>query len=126
MYSEQLLDHFRNPRGVGELPLPAITVEVTNPACGDIMRLSVLFEGDRVADARYYTRGCTASIAAGSATAEWLAGRTRQELAALNAEVIEAALGGLPAASRHAAVLCVDAVRAALKAGGKIPRGGWQ
>ncbi|MFB3826010.1 MAG: iron-sulfur cluster assembly scaffold protein [Bryobacteraceae bacterium] len=110
------MDHFRHPRGVGELPPPAVTVEVTNPACGDIMRLSMRFEGDRVAEARYYTRGCTASIAAGSATAEWLAGRTRAEVAALTPEAIETAVGGLPAASQHAASLCVDAVRAAYKA----------
>ncbi len=116
MYSAQLLEHFRNPRGVGELPPPAVTVEVSNPACGDVMRLSVMFEGGRVADARYYTRGCTASIAAGSATVEWLRGRTGAEVAALNAQVIESLLGGLPAASRHAAALCADAVRAAYKA----------
>jgi nitrogen fixation protein NifU and related proteins len=114
VYSEKLLDHFQNPRNAGELPAPAITVEVSNPACGDILRLSVRFEDGRAAAARYKTRGCTASIAAGSALTEWLLGRTRDELAALTPVVLEQALDGLPAASRHAAVLAVDAVRAVL------------
>ncbi len=116
MYSERLLDHFQHPRNTGELAAPARTVEVTNPACGDILRLSVRFEGEAVAEARYQVRGCTASIAAGSALTEWLRGRTRAELAALEASAIEAALDGLPAASKHAAALCVDAVRAIIKA----------
>ncbi|MCL4402620.1 MAG: iron-sulfur cluster assembly scaffold protein [Acidobacteria bacterium] len=115
MYSERLLEHFRNPRNVGELPPPAVTVEVSNPACGDILRLSVQWEGERVAAARYQTRGCTASIAAGSVLAEWLPGRSRAELQALTAADIEQAAGGLPPESRHAAVLCLDAVRAVLK-----------
>ncbi len=114
MYSERLIEHFRNPRHVGELPPPAVVVEVTNPACGDILRLSALFEGERVAEACYRTRGCTASIGAGSALAEWMRGKTRTELAALRASDIEQAVGGLSAESRHAAGLCIDAVRALL------------
>jgi nitrogen fixation protein NifU and related proteins len=112
VYSEKLLGHFQHPRNVGELPAPAKTVEVTNPACGDILRLSVLFAGDTVADVRYRTRGCTASIAAGSALTELLLGKTRSELNAIEAGDIEEAVGGLRAESRHAAVLCVDAVKA--------------
>ena len=111
MHSERLLEHFQNPRNPGHLPEPALTVDVTNPACGDMMRLSARFEGDRVAEARYQTRGCTASIAAGSALTEWMIGKTRDELRALTAPVIEAELGGLEPASQHAAVLCVDAVK---------------
>jgi len=117
MYSQQLLDHFQNPRNVGELEPPAITVEVSNPACGDILRLSVRFEGGIAADARYKTRGCTASIAVGSALTEWILGKTRAELGALKPAVIEAAVGGLQPESKHAAILCVDGVRALLKAG---------
>ena len=116
MYSQRLLDHFQNPRNVGELPPPAVTVEVANPACGDLLRLSARLEGDRVAEARYQTRGCTASIASGSALTEWLAGKSRAEMAALRPAAIEEAVGGLPAESRHAAALCVDAVKALLKA----------
>jgi nitrogen fixation NifU-like protein len=112
MYSERLLDHFRNPRNAGELPPPALTVDVANPACGDLLRLSVRFEDGAVAEARFRAKGCTASIAAASALTVWLLGKTRAELAALAPAAIEEALGGLPAESRHAAVLAVDAVRA--------------
>jgi nitrogen fixation NifU-like protein len=114
MYTERLLDHFRNPHNVGELGPPALSVDATNPACGDLLRLSVRFDGEAVAEARYQAKGCTASIAAGSALTELLIGRTRAELAALTPAVIEEDLGGLPAESRHAAVLCIDAVRVLL------------
>ena len=80
MYPPRLIEHFQNPRNVGELGPPAITVEVDNPACGDILRLSVRFEDGRAAEVRYKVRGCTASIAAGSALTEWIAGKTREEL----------------------------------------------
>ena len=111
MYSERLLDHFRNPRNVGALPPPALTVDITNPACGDRMRLSARFEDDRVAEVRYQTRGCTASIAAGSALTEWMLGKSRAELKTLTAAVLEESLGGLEPASKHAAVLCLDGVK---------------
>jgi nitrogen fixation NifU-like protein len=116
MFSDALLDHFREPRHVGELPAPAITIEVSNPACGDILRLAVAFEGDRVAEVRYRVRGCTASIAAGSALTEIMTGQTRDSLSAISATDIEERLGGLPSASKHAAALCVDGLRALLKA----------
>src|SRR5712692_2798415 len=116
MYSQRLLDHFQNPRNVGELDAPAVTVEVSNPACGDILRLSVRFEGEVVIEARYKTRGCTASIAAGSVLTEWIAGKTRAELADIKPAAVEDAVGGLAVESKHAAVLCVDGVRAILKA----------
>jgi nitrogen fixation NifU-like protein len=111
MHSELLLDHFRNPRNVGQLAPPAITVDVTNPACGDLLRLSARFEDDRVAEVRYQVRGCAASIAAGSALTEWMLGKSRAELRALTSSVIEEAVGGLEPASKHAAVLCVDGVK---------------
>lgn len=111
MYSERLLDHFRNPRNVGQLEPPATVVDVTNPACGDMMRLSARFENGRVAEARYQTRGCTASIAAGSALTEWMIGKTREELKTLTPKIIEDLVGGLEPASKHAAVLCVDAAK---------------
>lgn len=114
MYSQVLLDHFRNPRNVGELGVPALSVDVTNPACGDLLRLSARFENAVVAEVRYQAKGCAASIAAGSALTEWLAGKTRADLTAITPAVVEDALGGLAPESRHAAVLCVDAVRALL------------
>jgi len=113
--SPELIDHFRNPRNVGELPPPAITVEVSNPVCGDILRLSALLENGRIGAVAYKVRGCAASIAAGSALTGLLAGRDRAGLSTLTKEDVEAAVGGLSNESRHAAVLCVDAVRALLR-----------
>ena len=115
MFSEALLDHFRNPRHIGELPPPAITVEASNPACGDILRLSIRLDGDRVAEVRYRVRGCTASIAAGSVLTELMAGAARDRLTSISVSDIEARLGGLPAASQHAAALCIDGLRALLR-----------
>lgn len=111
MYSERLLDHFRNPRNVGQLDPPAAIVDVSNPACGDMLRLSARFDQGRVTEARYQTRGCTASIAAGSALTEWMAGKSREELRTLTPAMIEELVGGLEPASKHAAVLCADAVK---------------
>jgi nitrogen fixation NifU-like protein len=123
VYSETFLDHFKNPRNVGELAPPAITVEISNPACGDILRLSARFGDDgRVAEVGYKIRGCTASIASGSALTEWMLGKTSAELAALKAETIESAVGGLIPESKHAAVLCVDGVKALLRESQNIYR----
>jgi nitrogen fixation protein NifU and related proteins len=115
LYSEAFLDHFKNPRNVGELEPPAVTVEISNPACGDILRLSARSEDGRVAEARYKVRGCTASIASGSALTEWMRGKTRAELGALTASAIENEVGGLIAESKHAAVLCVDGMKKLLE-----------
>ena len=117
MYSERLIEHFQNPRNVGELQAPAVTVEVSNPACGDILRLSARFQGDVAVEVRYKVRGCTASIAAGSALTEWMTGKTRAELADLRPASVEEAVGGLQAESKHAAVLCADGVKALLRHG---------
>jgi NifU-like protein involved in Fe-S cluster formation len=92
-------------------------VEVSNPACGDILRLSAQFEQDVAVEVRYKVRGCTASIAAGSALTEWMTGKTRAELADLRPASVEEAVGGLQAESKHAAVLCADGVKALLRHG---------
>jgi nitrogen fixation NifU-like protein len=118
VHNPQLLEHFRNPRNVGELPPPAVTAEVSNPACGDTLRLSVRWEEGRAAETAYKCRGCTASVAAGSALTEMLKGRSKEEARRLRAADIEAAVGGLAAESKHAAVLCADALRAVLRASG--------
>ncbi len=112
--SPELIEHFRNPRNVGELGPPALVVEVSNPICGDILKLSALENDGRIAEARYKVRGCAASIAAGSALTELIQGLDRPALAALRNEDIERAVGGLSNESKHAAVLCVDAVKALL------------
>jgi len=116
MHSERLLDHFQNPRNAGELAPPAVNVDVTNPACGDMLRLSARFENGRVAEARFLTRGCTAAIASSSALTEWMTGKTLAELALLTSGMIEECVGGLEPPSKHAAVLCVDALRQLLAA----------
>ena len=111
MYPERLIEHFANPRNVGELSPPAVTVEASNPACGDVLRLSARFEGGLAVEVRYRVRGCTASIAAGSALTEWLRGKTRAEMAAFQPSIVDQAVGGLPPASKHAAYLCADGVK---------------
>ena len=111
MYPERLIEHFQNPRNVGELAPPAVTVEASNPACGDILRLSARFEANLAVEVRFKVRGCTASIAAASALTEWMTGKTREEIAAFQPSIVDDAVGGLPAASKHAAVLCADGVK---------------
>jgi nitrogen fixation NifU-like protein len=115
VYSEQLLNHFQNPRNVGQLDPPAVTVEVSNPICGDILRLSALATDGQIAEVRYQVRGCTASIAAGSALTELLAHKTLAEAAAIRASDVEQAVGGLSNESKHAAVLAADAAKALVK-----------
>jgi nitrogen fixation NifU-like protein len=110
--SPELIDHFRNPRNVGELPPPAIAVEVSNPICGDILRLTGRFEKGRVAEVRYKVRGCAASIAAASALTELMSGRDTAGLKAIGKEDVERAVGGLSNESKHAAALCKDALTA--------------
>ena len=115
MYPARLLDHFQNPRNVGDLEPPAVTVEASNPACGDILRLAVRWENGAVAEARYKVRGCTASIAAGSALTEWLVGKSRAAVEGFRGAIVDEALGGLANESKHAAVLCADGVREILR-----------
>jgi len=116
MFSPKLLDHFENPRNVGELGPPSVQVRVENPICGDILELAARVEDGRVVEARYKTRGCTASIAVGSALTELLTGKSVEEMCGLKAADIEAAVDGLPNESKHAAMLGADAVKALTKA----------
>jgi nitrogen fixation NifU-like protein len=117
--SPELIDHFRQPRNVGELPPPAVVVEVSNPICGDILRLSALIEEGRVREARYKVRGCAASIGAGSALTELMAGCDREGLQGITKADVERAVGGLSNESKHAAALCVDALAAVVAKFGK-------
>lgn len=114
MYSDQLLDHFQNPRNPGEVSDPDAIVEIENPACGDVLRLSLKIEDGRIAEIRFKAMGCVASMACGSALTELVAGRTLDEVRSLNRENLIAAVGGLPQASSHAAQLALDALSAAL------------
>jgi nitrogen fixation NifU-like protein len=114
MFSERVLDHFQHPRNAGELPGATATVEVSNPVCGDVLRLAVIVEGGVVCEARFLCRGCTASIASASLLTEKMKGRRVDELKKMNAAAIAAELGGLPPASYHAAQLAEDGARAVL------------
>jgi nitrogen fixation NifU-like protein len=119
MFSEMVLEHFQRPRNAGELAGATALVEVTNPVCGDVLRLAVIVQGGVVREARFLCRGCTASIASASLLTEKMKGRAVGELKDMNATEIAAELGGLPPASFHAAQLAEDGVRAIL---GKICR----
>ena len=115
MYSTKLLDHFEHPRNVGEIAGADISVRVENPACGDIMQLTLKLADGRISEARYRTRGCVAAIACGSALTEVLIGLTLAEAAMLKRDAVVAAVGGLPNESTHASHLAIDALKAALK-----------
>ena len=115
MYSAKLLDHFEHPRNVGEIADADISVRVENPACGDILQLTLKLAGGRISEARYRSKGCVASIACGSALTEMVVGLTPAEAAALKREALVTAVGGLPSESIHASHLAIDALHAALK-----------
>lgn len=112
-----MLEHFQNPQNVGELPPSpeTVRVEMSNPACGDILHLAARFEKGVVESVRYQVRGCTASIASGSALTALMAGASKETLRNLRPADIEAAVGGLEPASKHAAVLCIDALKRLLE-----------
>jgi nitrogen fixation protein NifU and related proteins len=114
MYSAQLLDHFQNPRNVGEIADADAMAEVENPACGDVLRLSLKASAGRISEARFKAKGCVAAIACGSALTELVTGKTLAEAQSLRREDVGAAVGGLPQASAHAAQLALDALSAAL------------
>ena len=115
MFSDAVLDHFRNPRNAGELPDATATVEVTNPVCGDILKLFARFESGRIAEARFLCRGCTTAIACASLVTEQLSNITPAEARAITADSLSASLGGLPQATFHGAQLAADAVIALLQ-----------
>jgi nitrogen fixation protein NifU and related proteins len=110
MFNQTVLDHFRNPHNAGELPAATATVEVSNPVCGDVLRLAVRLDSGRIAAARFKSQGCVAAIAAGSVLTDLLRGKSPAEAREITPQEISQALGGLPPASFHAAQLCTDAV----------------
>ena len=119
MLSEALLDHFRNPRNAGELPEATARIEVSNPVCGDVLRLAAVFEDGVVREVGFLCRGCTASIACASLLTESMRGRESHGLRKITAESLSETLGGLPEASYHAAQLARHALEALLEAVGK-------
>jgi nitrogen fixation protein NifU and related proteins len=115
MFSEAVLDHFRNPRNAGELSGASATIEVTNPVCGDILKLSARFENGRFDEVRFLCRGCTTAIACASFLTEQLRGHTLAEARTITAESLSSALGGLPSAMFHGAQLAGEALTALLQ-----------
>jgi nitrogen fixation NifU-like protein len=118
MYSPQLLDHFEHPRNAGELAGADARVRVENPACGDILELSIRLVGGRIDAVRFLAKGCVPAMACGSLITEMVAGKTVAEAEAIQREAIVREIGGLPSASGHAAQLAIDALRAALEKAG--------
>jgi nitrogen fixation NifU-like protein len=115
LYSAQLLDHFENPRNPGEVAEADAVAEIENPACGDVLRLSLKVSSGRIAEIRFKAKGCVPSMACGSALTELVAGHTLAETRALDRVRLIAAVGGLPQASTHAAQLALDALSEALR-----------
>ena len=114
VYSDALRDHIEHPRNVGELASPALVAEVTNSACGDCIRLSLLVEAERIVAARMKAYGCAPTLAAASALTELVTGCSVSAALTLEAEAIVRALAGLPRGKRHAAELAIEALHAAL------------
>ena len=126
MFSPQLLNHFQQPRNVGEVEQASAVAEVENPVCGDVLRLTLKIEADRIVAARFRAQGCVASIACASLRAshvidpivpgmtELITGKQAQEAAELRASDLVDALGGVPEGSGHAAELAIDALKMAL------------
>jgi nitrogen fixation NifU-like protein len=116
MYSALLLDHFEHPRNSGEVGNADAAIDVSNPACGDVVRLSVrVFQG-RVAELRFRAKGCVPAMACCSVLTELAIGKSLHEASCIGREEVVAAVGGLPEASGHAAHLAVDALAGLLKA----------
>ncbi|MCL1791133.1 MAG: Fe-S cluster assembly scaffold protein NifU [Peptococcaceae bacterium] len=114
MYSEKVIDHFNNPRNVGEIPDANGVGQVGNAKCGDIMRISVLVENDVIQDIKFKTFGCGAAVATSSMVTEMVKGKTVQEAMSVTNKAVAEALGGLPGEKLHCSNLAADAVHAAL------------
>lgn len=114
MYSSQVADHIANPRNVGELDHPSGVGDVTNEVCLDRIKLTVRIEGEKLVDAKVKASGCPPTIAAASVLTELIIGRSIQELSLLTRNNVINALGHLPPAKSHCAVLAIDALRAAI------------
>ena len=114
MYSEKVMDHFENPRNVGEIPDASGVGTVSNAKCGDIMRMYLKIEDGVIVDCKFKTFGCGAAIATSSMATEMIKGKTVEEAEKLtNAAVVEA-LDGLPPVKIHCSLLAEEAVKAAL------------
>ena len=115
MYSEKVMDHFANPRNVGEIENPDGVGQVGNPTCGDIMRITLKIENNVIVDAKFKTFGCGAAVASSSMATEMIIGRTVDEALKLTNRAVMEALDGLPPVKIHCSVLAEQAVQAAIE-----------
>jgi nitrogen fixation protein NifU and related proteins len=115
MYHPILLDHFEHPRNVGELENADVRVSVENPACGDVMLLTIKAASGTITDARFKTKGCVASIACGSRLTEMIIGKSFDQARALDRTGLVSSIGGLSPETTHASHLAFDALAAALR-----------
>lgn len=114
-YSPIVIDHFQNPRNVGELSDANARASVSNPVCGDVLQLMLRITDGRIAEVRFKTFGCEAAIAASSLLTEMIRGKALGDLEDITPEMITAALGGLPKVKLHAASLAEEALKEALE-----------
>jgi nitrogen fixation protein NifU and related proteins len=115
MYSPQVLDHFEHPRNTGEVKNPDASAQVENPACGDVLKLTLRIADGRIEEIRFLAQGCVSAMACASQLTELVQGRTLVEARQLRREDLVLALGGLPPASAHASHLAIDTLSAALR-----------
>ena len=114
MYSEKVMDHFSNPRNVGEVAHPNAVGQVGNPKCGDIMRITMRIEDGVIQDVKFKTFGCAAAIATSSMATELVKGKTVEEALTLTNRAVAEALDGLPPQKLHCSVLAEEAIKAAI------------
>jgi len=114
-YSEKVMDHFMNPRNVGEIADASGIGTVGNPVCGDVMKMYLKIEGQIITDAKFKTFGCGAAVATSSMVTEMVKGKSITEALQITNKAVAEALGGLPAIKMHCSVLAEEALRSALK-----------
>ncbi len=115
MYSEKVMEHFRNPRNVGEIPDADGVGTVGNPVCGDLMTMYIKVKDNRLVDIKFKTFGCGAAIATSSMTTELAKGKTLEEASKITRGDVAESLDGLPAQKMHCSNLAADALKAAIK-----------
>ncbi|WP_425061185.1 Iron-sulfur cluster assembly scaffold protein IscU [Sporomusa carbonis] len=115
MYTEKVMDHFTNPRNVGEIKNASGVGEVGNAKCGDIMRIYLQVDNDIITDVKFKTFGCGAAIATSSMVTEMVKGKTLDEALEISNQAVAEALGGLPPAKMHCSNLAADALHEAIK-----------
>jgi nitrogen fixation NifU-like protein len=115
MYSQKVMEHFMNPRNVGEMPDADGIGTEGNPVCGDVMKLYIKVKDDRIVDAKFQTFGCGAAIAVSSMITEMVKGKTLDEAMQISKEAVAEALGGLPPQKMHCSNLGADALKKAIE-----------